>query len=82
MYLYINGRRVSQFENLLPARHATKSKLIRDLTEDDEVELENMLITGEGASVCLESMDNVIEEIQEKEEITHAEGEESDDMEF
>jgi hypothetical protein len=74
VYLYINGRRVSQFENLFA--NAVKSKPIRDLTEDDEVELENILIMGEG--VCLESISDVNDEREEIAE-EDSEDEESND---
>src|SRR5579859_2016235 len=75
VYLYINGRRVSQFENFFA--NAVKSKLIRDLTEDDEVKLENILIMGEG--VCLETIGDVIDEREEIVEEDAEEEKESDD---
>ena len=54
-----------------------KSKPIRDLTEDDKVELENVLTIGEG--VCLETFCNVIDEREEIAEEDAEEEEESDD---
>ena len=75
VYLYINGRRVSQFENLFAC--SVKSKPIRDLMEDDEVELENVLTIGEG--VCLETICNVIDEREEIAQEDAEEEEESDD---
>ena len=45
--MYINGRHVTQFENKLDLASELKSKPLRDLSPDDEVDLENILM-GEG----------------------------------
>jgi len=42
VYLYINGRQVTQFENKLDLARELKSKPLRNFSLDDEVALENL----------------------------------------
>ena len=47
MYLYINGRCVTQFNNKLDLASELKSKPLRDLTVHEEVDLEKILMGEE-----------------------------------
>src|SRR5579859_1654934 len=47
VYLYINGRRVTQFNNKLDLASELKSKPLRDLTIQEEVDLEKILMGEE-----------------------------------
>ena len=46
MYVYINGRTLNQFEDKLDIMQGSKSKPIRELSQDDEVALEDLLLAS------------------------------------
>ena len=81
MYLYINGRCVTQFENCLDSVTEVVAKPIHDLTEDNEIELKNNFIRG--TSVCLDTINNVNDEGEEiAEEDADEESDDDEDTEF
>src|SRR4030095_10972176 len=83
MYLYTNGRILNQFEKIkLELIRDLKSKHIRNMTNDDEVALEDMLlgskVEAETSTIITDSEENEIDDDEDDDEDSESEGDEDE----